>query len=275
MGMCFGVRRAIVRALAAAERQPLTILGELVHNDTVLADLRARGIRTCAWPGDIDTATVMITAHGASERRLAQLRARGLRVLNATCPLVRVAHRAVATLAACGCHPVIVGQPGHVEVRGLTEDLDACDVVLADEDVDRLPERQRFGVAAQTTQPVERLDRIATLIRQRFPQSEIEVVNTVCLPTRLRQLSAEELARHADIMLVVGGARSNNTRELAATCRRHCGRVFHVQTAADLRAEWLEGAEAVGITAGTSTPDNVIDEVEAAVRALRKSEAAA
>jgi 4-hydroxy-3-methylbut-2-en-1-yl diphosphate reductase len=275
MGMCFGVRRAIVRALAAAERQPLTILGELVHNDTVLADLRARGIRTCTGPGDVDTATVMITAHGASERRLAQLRARGLRVLNATCPLVRVAHQTVATLAARGCHPVIVGQPGHVEVRGLTEDLAACDVVLGDEDVDRLRERQRFGVAAQTTQPVERLDRIATLIRQRFPQSEIEVVNTVCLPTRLRQLSAEELARHADVVLVVGGARSNNTRELAATCRRHCGRVFHVQTAADVRAEWLEGAEAAGVTAGTSTPDNVIDAVEAAVRALRKGEAAA
>jgi 4-hydroxy-3-methylbut-2-en-1-yl diphosphate reductase len=275
MGMCFGVRKAIVRALAAAERQPLTVLGDLVHNETVLAELRARAVRTCTDPGDIDTATVMITAHGASERRLAELRARGLRVLNATCPLVRVAHRAVATLAADGCHPVIVGQPGHVEVRGLTEDLEAYDVVLGDEDVDRLQERPRFGIAAQTTQPVERLYRIAALIQQRFPQSEVEVMNTVCVPTRLRQLSAEELARHADVMLVVGGAGSNNTRELAATCRRHCGRVFHVQTAANVRAEWLDGAEVIGITAGTSTPDSVIDEVEAMVRVLGKGEAAA
>jgi len=275
MGMCFGVRRAIVRALAAAERQPLTILGDLVHNETVLAGLRTRGIRTCTEVDDIDTATVMITAHGASERRLAQLRARHLRVLNATCPIVRAAHQAVAMLVSDGCHPVIVGQPGHVEVRGLTEDLDLCDVVLGDEDVDDLEERPRFGIAAQTTQPVERVYRVAALIRQRFPQSEVEMMNTVCLPTRLRQQSAEELARQADVILVVGGARSNNTRELVATCRRHCARVFHVQTAADVRAEWLRGAAAAGITAGTSTPDNIIDDVETVVRRLGKREAAA
>jgi 4-hydroxy-3-methylbut-2-enyl diphosphate reductase len=275
MGMCFGVRKAIIRARAAAEREPLTILGDLVHNETVLADLQARGIRTCTEAGDVDTATVMVTAHGASERRLAQLRARGLRVLNATCPLVRAAHRAVAILVADGCHPVIVGQRGHVEVRGLIEDLETCDVVLHDEDVDGLRERPRFGIAAQTTQPVERVDRIAALIRQRFPRSDVKVMSTVCLPTRLRQLSAEDLARQADIVVVVGGARSNNTRELVATCRRHCGRVFHVQTAADVRAEWLEGAGVIGITAGTSTPDQLIGDVEARVRQLGNREAAA
>ncbi len=275
MGMCFGVKRAIVRALAAAEREPLTVLGDLVHNETVLATLRARGIRTCTEIGDIDTGTVMITAHGASERRVAQLRALGLRVLNATCPLVRAAHLAVGVLVSDGCHPVIVGQAGHVEVRGLTEDLDACDVVLADEDVQGVLERRRFGILAQTTQPVERVYRIAALIRRRFPQSDVEMMNTVCLPTRLRQQSAEDLARQADVMLVVGGARSNNTRELVATCRRHCARVFHVQAAANVRAEWLEGAKVTGITAGTSTPDQVIDDVEAVVRALGNSEAAA
>lgn len=275
MGMCFGVRRAIVRALAAAERQPLTILGDLVHNETVLADLRARGVRTCTEVAEVHTATVMITAHGASERRLRELRARGLRVLNATCPLVSAAHRAVAMLVADGCHPVIVGQREHVEVRGLVEDLEAFDVVLTDEDVERLAERPRFGLAAQTTQPVERLYRIASLIRRRFPRSGIQVMNTVCSATRLRQQSAEELARRADVVLVVGGARSNNTRELVATCRRHCARVFHVQRAADVRRAWFEGAEVAGITAGTSTPEKIIDQVETLVRALVNGEAAA
>jgi len=275
MGMCFGVRRAIVRAVAAAERQPLTILGDLVHNETVLADLRARRIRMCTEVDDIDTATVMITAHGTSERRLAQLRARHLRVLNATCPLMRSAHRAVARLVSDGYHPVIVGQPGHAEVCGLTEDLDTCDVVLREEDVYGLQERPRFGIAAQTTQPIERVHRVAALIRQRFPQSEIEMMNTVCLPTRLRQWSAEELARQADVILVVGGACSNNTRELAATCLRQCARVFHVQSAADVRADSLKGAAAIGITAGISTPDNIIDDIEHKVKALGNSEAAA
>jgi 4-hydroxy-3-methylbut-2-enyl diphosphate reductase len=275
MGMCFGVRRAIAQAVAAAERQPLTILGDLVHNETVLADLRARGIRTCSHVDDIDTATVMITAHGASERRLAQLRARHLRVLNATCPLVRSAHHAVAMLVSDGCHPVIVGQPGHAEVRGLTEDLDTCDVVLRDEDVHGLQERPRFGIAAQTTQPIERVHRLAALIRQRFPQSDIEMMNTVCLPTRLRQQAAEALARQADVILVVGGACSTNTQELVATCLRQCARVFHVQSAADVRADLLKGAAAIGITAGTSTPDNIIDDIEHKVKALGSSEAAA
>jgi len=275
MGMCFGVQRAILRAHAAAERDPLTILGDLVHNEIVLADLRARGIRTCTDAEAVDTGTVMITAHGASETRMTQLRGRGLRVLNATCPLVRAAHQALAVLVAGGCHPVIVGQEGHVEVRGLTEDLASYDVVLGDRDVDRLEERPRFGIVAQTTQPVERLYRIAALVRRRFPQSVVEVMNTVCLPTRLRQESAEELALASDVVLVVGGAHSNNTRELAAACRRHCARVFHVQSGADVRAEWLAGAERVGITAGTSTPDATIDEVERAARALAQKVAAA
>jgi 4-hydroxy-3-methylbut-2-en-1-yl diphosphate reductase len=275
LGMCFGVRRAIVRAVAAAERQPLTILGHLVHNETVLADLGARGIRTCTEVDDVDTDTVMITAHGVSDRRLAQLRAGHLRVLNATCPLVRSAHRAIVMLVADGYHPVIVGQAGHAEVRGLTEDLDACDIVLRDEDVDGLQERPRFGIAAQTTQPIERVHRIAALIRQRFPTSDIEMMNTVCLPTRLRQESAEELARQADVILVVGGASSNNTRELVATCLRHCARVLHVQSAADVCADSLKGAAVIGITAGTSTPDHIVDEIERKVKALGAGEAAA
>jgi len=275
MGMCFGVKRAIDHAVTAAGRAPLTILGELVHNDAVLAELNARGARTCAEVDEIRTPTVMITAHGASQLRIAQLRARHLHVLDATCPLVSAAHRAVALLASEGYHPVIVGRRDHTEVRGMTEDLAACDVVLDDADVDRLQERPAFGIAAQTTQPVERLNRIAALVQKRFPRSRVEVMNTICLPTRLRQEAAGELARHADVVLVVGGARSNNTRELVAACRRHCANVFHVQTAADVRAEWLGRASVVGITAGTSTPDDVIDEVESRVRALERGSAAA
>ncbi len=275
MGMCFGVKRAIAKALSAGARHPLTILGELVHNDSVLADLREIGIRTSDRVEEIRTEVVMITAHGASDRRLAELTARGLRVLNATCPLVSAAKRAVALLAAEGCHPVIVGRRDHAEVRGLTEDLEAFDVVLTDADVERLEERPAFGIAAQTTQPVERLHRIAALVGQRFPLSRVEVMNTVCLPTQLRQRAAEDIARISDVVVVVGGAHSNNTRELVATCLRHCERVFHVQSAADVRAEWFNGASVVGITAGTSTPDHVIDEVEATARALARTTAAA
>ena len=261
--MCFGVRDAIELALRQADSGPLTVLGDLVHNETVLAGLRARGVKIVRQVAAVETRTVMITAHGASERAAGRVLERGLILMEATCPLVRLAHRAVTKLARDGYHPVIVGKRDHVEVRGLTEDLEDFDVVLSEADVLGLRERARFGVAAQTTQPIEKVRALVELIRRRFPTSEVRFIDTVCLPTKQRQNSAIELAQQADVVVVIGGAHSNNTEELVRTCSRHCGRVHHVQSASDLREEWFEGAQTVGVTAGTSTPDASIDEVEA------------
>jgi 4-hydroxy-3-methylbut-2-enyl diphosphate reductase len=204
----------------------------------------------------------MITAHGASDKALQRARDHGLEVLDATCPLVHFAHRAVRQLVQDHFHPVIIGQRAHVEVRGLTEDLDPFDVVLTEEDVARLRERPRFGVAAQTTQPIAKVLHLVDLIRSRFPRSEVRFADTVCRPTKQRQTAAVELARQSDVVVVIGGAASNNTRELVATCRGYCDRVHHVQDSADLRPEWFDGAATIGITAGTSTPDWMIDTVE-------------
>ena len=268
LGMCFGVRDAIALALEHAEARPLTILGDLVHNPEVLADLRAKGIATADAATEVGTPTVMVTAHGASERTLARTRALGLEVVEATCPLVRVAHRAVKALVRDGYHPVIIGQRAHVEVRGLTEDLDEFDVVLDEDDVEALHEHPRVGVAAQTTQPVERVHQLVSLIRRRFPQSEVRLIDTVCQPTKQRQKAAVELARRSDVVIVIGGASSNNTRELVNTCSHHCSHVHHIQTESDLRPEWLLDAGMVGITAGTSTPDEVIDRIDRHIREL-------
>ena len=268
LGMCFGVRDAIDLALEHADAGPLTILGDLVHNPTVLHTLAARGVATAQDVSEVRTGTVMVTAHGTSERTMARTRALGLTVVEATCPLVHVAHRAVAALARDGYHVVIVGQRDHVEVRGLTGDLDRFDVVLSDDDVEALEEHPRIGVASQTTQSVEKVRRIVALIRARFPASEVRFVDTVCKPTKDRQTAAIDMARQADVVIVVGGASSNNTRELVKTCARFCARVHHVQTDADLRSDWFAGAEVVGLTAGTSTPDDVIDRVEARIPLL-------
>ena len=266
MGMCFGVRDAIALAHAEVEAGPLTILGELVHNATVSDDLRARGIAIEHDVAKVTTATVMVTAHGASDRTLASTRALGLRIVEATCPLVHVAHKGVRALVRDGYHPVIVGQRGHVEVRGLTEDLDDFDVILEDDDVLALREHPRIGVAAQTTQPITKVRRLVALIRERFPQSAVRFVDTVCQPTKQRQDAAADLARQCDVVIVVGGANSNNTRELVQTCSRYCRRVHHVQSDAEVRPEWLAGVGVVGITAGTSTPDAVIDRVDQRIR---------
>ena len=150
----------------------------------------------------------------------------------------------------------------------MTEDHPGCEVVLSESDIDQLTERSRFGVVAQTTQPVVRVRQLVEHLRNRFPSSEIRFTDTVCQPTKDRQSAAEELARAADVVLVIGGANSNNTRRLADTCRTHCARVHPVTDASELDSTWFQGAETVGITAGTSTPDRVIDAVEAKVRDL-------
>ena len=260
--MCFGVRDAIALALEQSRTQPLTVLGDLVHNETVLADLRARGVRIVQQAGAVETQAVMITAHGASEKAINRVRQRGLAVLEATCPLVHAAHRAVTRLAREGCHPVLIGKREHVEVRGLTEDLDEFDVVLTEAEVFELKERPRFGVAAQTTQPIERVRHLVGLLRWRFPEAEVRFVDTVCQPTKQRQNAALELAQQSDVVVVIGGAHSNNTHELVRTCSRYCGRVHHVQTAGELRPEWFDVAQTVGVTAGTSTPDSAVTAVE-------------
>jgi len=275
--MCFGVRDAVTLAREQSQAKPLTILGDLVHNEAVLTDLRARGIKMASDPAAVDTPTVMITAHGASESAVERVRRRGLEVLEATCPLVHVAHRAVTKLVFEGFHPVIIGKRGHVEVRGLTEDLADFDVVLAEEDIFELREHPRLGIAAQTTQPIERVRSLVEAIRRQFPRSEVRFIDTVCQPTKQRQHSAIEMAQKSDVVVVIGGAHSNNTHELVKTCQGYCPRVHHVQSAADLRAEWFEGAEVVGLTAGTSTLDSSINEIEAWLlqmsnRLVKKSE---
>lgn len=268
LGMCFGVRDAIQLAEDQARSGPVTVLGDLVHNETVLSDLRARGILIERRMESVRTPEVIITAHGASERLKTAVQARGHRMTEATCPLVHFAHRSVARLVADGFHPVIIGQRDHVEVRGLTEDLEDFDVILTDEDVERLVPRPKIGVAAQTTQPIERVHRLTTRIRRCFPNSEVRFADTVCQPTKQRQSAAVELARSSDVMVVIGGRGSNNTKELVRTSQRDCSRVYHVQSAADLRDEWFEGARRVGLTAGTSTPDHVIDAVQSALERI-------
>ncbi|MFN7138704.1 MAG: 4-hydroxy-3-methylbut-2-enyl diphosphate reductase, partial [Limisphaerales bacterium] len=193
---------------------------------------------------------------------------RGHTVLEATCPLVHHAHRSLRKLVEQGFHPVVIGKRDHVEVRGMTEDYPDCDVILNESDFADLRERPRFGVVSQTTQPVEKVRALVEALRARFPNSEVRFIDTVCQPTKQRQNSAEELAKASDVVVVIGGANSNNTRELVNTCSRHCARVHHVQIAADLHEEWFYSARVVGITAGTSTPDSLIDHVECAIRQL-------
>ena len=144
----------------------------------------------------------------------------------------------------------------------MTDDLNVVDVVLSEQEVRRMAARERFGVVAQTTQPIARVRLLVGQIRQTFPKAEVKFVDTVCQPTKQRQSAAESLSRQSDVVFVVGGVNSNNTKELTRTCGRYCEAVYHVQGPEDIRAEWLPWGGVAGLTAGTSTPDTLIDAVE-------------
>lgn len=278
-GMCFGVRDAIALALNSPRREQLTVLGELVHNGEVLRTLSEAGIRSlpsieAALEGELETPLVMITAHGASHRAVETLRQRGLEVLEATCPLVRHAHRSLQRLVSRGYFPVVIGKPDHVEVRGLVGDLDEYAIVQGPEDLAQLAGHSRLGVASQTTQPLEFVLGMVDRIRAAFPQAEVKYLDTVCQPTKERQQAVRRLASECEVVIVVGGRTSNNTRQLVRSCEREGARAYQVERAEDLRPEWLCGVEKVGLTAGTSTPDRVIREVHQALLALAERQLA-
>jgi 4-hydroxy-3-methylbut-2-enyl diphosphate reductase len=266
-GMCFGVKDAITLALGLARQAPLTVLGDLVHNPDVVATLDAAGASRARDPDNVQTSTVLLTAHGTSDRVKLNLRERGLEVHDATCPLVARVHRVLYRLVTEGRHPVVIGQGNHVEVRGLVGDLREYTVVQDSADVDQLVAYAEarpglaLGVVAQTTQPLERVLDLVETLRARLPQTDLLFVDTVCQPTKDRQEALRRLAAECDAVVVVGGPESNNSRKLAELARG-LGRPAHlVAAAAELRPEWFAGCRTVGLTAGTSTPDDVIAEV--------------
>ena len=267
-GICFGVRDAIAQAEKLAAEQPLTILGELVHNPIVRERLRRQGVVEAALESkSSNSRRVMITAHGASDRKRVEWRAAGFEVADGTCPLVQHAHEQLKRLVAAGFFPVVIGQLGHVEVKGLIEDFAEGVVVSAREDVTRLPKRPRYGIISQTTQPIEFVREIVDLIRRTYSESEVRFADTVCKPTKDRQAALRKLIETADAIVVVGGRTSNNTRQLVETCRAAGKMVFHIERPDELRADWFDGVKTVGLTAGTST---LPETVQAAQQRLEK-----
>ncbi len=274
LGMCFGVRDAIELALDLTREESVTILGDLVHNPDVIAQMDSAGAVRVRQPEQIQTSRVLLTAHGTSDRVKLQLREQGLAVHDATCPLVKRVHLAMQRLVEEGRHPVIIGQPDHVEVRGLAGDLDDCTIIEDEGDLDKLAWRlrddpqARLGVVSQTTQPLERVEELVAALRQRYPRADVRFIDTVCQPTKDRQQALRHLAAQTDVVVVVGGPQSNNSRKLTELARLLGRPAYQVAAASELRQEWFEGCRLVGLSAGTSTPDRVIDEVKAWLEAF-------
>ncbi len=274
-GLCFGVRDALQQAEDLANEAPLTILGELVHNPIVRERLTARGVQEARLetPGSARTAQVMITAHGASDSQRRAWRRAGFGVADGTCPLVRHAHEQLRSLVELGYFPVVIGKRGHVEVNGLTGDFPNAFVAETFDDLPQIPFQAKYGVISQTTQTLKHARALVEELRRQHPHAEVRFCDTVCKPTKDRQAALEQLLQQVDLMIVVGGRNSNNTRQLVEKSRPAGVMTHHVERPDDLESGWFKGVERVGITAGTSTLKETVAAVHRRIEQIAAAKA--
>jgi 4-hydroxy-3-methylbut-2-enyl diphosphate reductase len=241
-------------------------LGPLIHNPQVIERLRQQGLKVIDSIDEADSGTVVIRSHGAPTAVVDELTARGLTVVDATCPLVKRAQERARELARAGYAVVIVGEEKHPEVQAILADIgEAC--VVEDSPPEKLKDARRVGVIAQTTQtPGTFRHAVAALLE--FDFDELRVFNTICSATVDRQHAALELAKRVDVMFVLGGKNSANTERLAQLCQATGVPTYHLETAAELTGAMTAGRRTVGVTAGASTPDWVIDEFVRALEAI-------
>lgn len=267
-GFCFGVKRALDMVLRLADEAdrsqggaPIHTLGPLIHNPQVVKQLEEKGVTVKHAPEDIDSGVVIVRSHGVSPAVMETLQQPGVEVVDATCPFVQRAMRWAKQLDGEGYQVIIVGDESHPEiqaVRGYVSNGTAY-VVDSPQAIDELPTAKRIGVIAQTTQSKSVLQAcVSALIGK---AQEIKVFDTICTATEQRQASARQLAAQVDVMVVIGGHNSANTKRLAEVCQEQGTRTIHVETPDDLKKEWFTGVRRAGVTAGASTPDWLIEGV--------------
>ena len=274
-GACYGVERAlrmVEQAVEEASQQAsgtlVRTLGPLIHNPKVVARLANSGVVAVASPDELPAGGVaVIRSHGVAPAVIKQVEARGCTVVDATCPHVKKAHEGARLLTGEDYQVLIVGEAGHPEVEGILGNAGPDALVVDDaaqlRDV-RL--RPRVGIVVQTTQSAALLSAVVSEVAPRV--RELRVLNTICSATTRRQQSAAELARQADVMVVIGGKNSGNTTRLAQVCAQACPKTHHIESPKELDAAWFSGARLIGVTAGASTPSDQIEALCAALAQL-------
>jgi 4-hydroxy-3-methylbut-2-enyl diphosphate reductase len=271
-GFCFGVKRAMDMALEAARKHPkrLHTLGPLIHNPQAVEYLETLGVKVKERIEDVPGGTVIFRSHGVSLDDLTKAKKRRLRIIDATCPMVKRAQRFAKFLHRHGYALLIVGDADHPEVEAIRSYVDEkVQVVSSVESVKPLGPWEKLGVIAQTTQSASLFKEIAASVLEK--SKEVRVFNTICQATTLRQKEAIDIARKVDCMVVVGGYNSGNTQRLASICKEVQPRTYHIERAGDLHSSWLARSDRVGLTAGASTPHWIIEEVEGEIRRLKDS----
>ena len=260
-GFCFGVAITVKKAEEAiASRDDVTTLGHVVHNPQMVESLASRGLRNADSVDDVEGGALFVRAHGLPLEVFEKASAKGLEVIDATCPMVTKIHVQAERLRDDGYKIVVVGDPNHPEVKGTLSHVPGAWCIETVEDVEKLPRGSRVGVVVQSTYSRERFTDIVKTLSQKY--YEVRAVNTICTDTNNRQSEAVRLAKEVDVMVVVGGKTSANTKHLAELAEKHGARAFHIENETELRAEWFDGVKVAGLMSGASTPGWLVDTVQ-------------
>ena len=271
-GFCFGVKRAVEQVyeqIAAADR-PVYTYGPIIHNEEVVRDLEEKGVRVLHTEEELRTLAdgiVVIRSHGVGKHVYDLLNERGITIVDATCPFVKKIHRIVQEQQEAGRRVVIIGNPEHPEVEGIRGWGNEKTLVIENEDqIENLPvlPEEKLSIVSQTTFNYNKFqDLVEKFVKKGY---DILVLNTICNATQERQVEAKRIASEVDAMIVIGGRNSSNTQKLYEICQKECKQTYYIQTLGDFNPECVNSVRSVGITAGASTPNQIIEEVHTNVR---------
>ena len=266
-GFCFGVKRAVEKVYEQIGKteKPIYTYGPIIHNEQVVGDLQEKGVEVIDTLEELKTirdAVVVIRSHGVGKDVYDILKENGVEIVDATCPYVKKIHRIVEKQTAEGRRALIIGSEDHPEVQGIKGWGDERTKVIENMDDFRrleLPEDEKLCIVSQTTFNYKKFqDLVEKISKTRY---DITVLNTICNATQERQVEAMRIASQVDVMLVIGGKHSSNTQKLYDICRKECKNTYYIQTLGDFNPECISSVRSVGITAGASTPNNIIEEV--------------
>ena len=260
-GFCFGVAITVKKAEEAiAHRSDVTTLGHVVHNPQMVESRASRGLKNAQSVDEVEDGALFVRAHGLPVEVFDKAKGKGLEVIDATCPMVTKIHVQAERLRADGYKIVVVGDPNHPEVKGTLSHVPGAWCIETVEDVARLPKGSKIGVVVQSTYSRDRFTDIVKALSEKY--YEVRAVNTICTDTNNRQSEAERLAHEVDVMVVVGGKTSANTKHLAELAEKHGARSYHIETPAELQAQWFDGVKIAGLMSGASTPGWLVDQVQ-------------
>ena len=273
-GFCFGVKRAVDTVYEQVDTcsGPIYTYGPIIHNEEVVKDMESKGVvvlRTEEELDDLSGGTVIIRSHGVEKRIYDKLEAKGIRIVDATCPFVKKIHNIVQKESAAGKYILIIGSPDHPEVIGIRGwSGEHAAVIQNADDIENIDfsKNRKICVVSQTTFNYNKFKDLVEIIKKK--SYDIIVLNTICNATKERQTEAESIAESVDAMIVIGDKHSSNTQKLFEICRKACNNTYYIQTLGDLDLNQLGSVETVGITAGASTPNNIIEEVQNNVRII-------